>query len=791
MPNLTRSQLSRYGIAGLSVLLATLVMLLLDPLLAMTQSPFLLFFGAVVVSAWSGGFGPGLVATALSGFVSAYYFIPPFYSLSLTWASGLRLSLFLLEGVLISVFAGKLRVAQQRLERTLSQLRSSEGDYRQLAMQSQEQAKTLEAIFSAFVDHIFVFDQEGRYSYVSDSAAQVLGFSPDAMIGKTWQDLSLPAVIMEPVDAQREIVMSTGRSLKSETDSATDNEVRFYEYILTPLSTGSSRKAVVVISRDITERKQAAAEREQLLQQEQTLRQQAEIAERKLYALLASIREDFLLFDHDWRVAYLNPQAELTMQRSPDQILGHRIWELFPDLVGTEYYHRLHQVMREQAPVQFEYYYDTWDVWFDNRVYPSPEGITILCTNITNRKRAEAEREQLLQQEQVAREAAENANRIKDEFLAVLSHELRSPLNPILGWTQLLRSGKLNPARQMDALATIERNAKLQSQLIEDLLDISRIMQGKLSLTVASVSLSSIIAAAVETVSLAAAAKTIQITLDLDPDVAPVSGDAARLQQVVWNLLTNAVKFTANGGQVTVQLRQVAAESSSGTVMAQIRVIDTGKGIDPQFLPHVFEYFRQEDASTTRKFGGLGLGLAIVRQIVELHGGTVNVESGGEHQGATFSVQLPALQQATPILSEESQLQSASETRLDNVQILLVEDDTDAREFQSFLLEQHGATVTAVASGVEALQALEQFIPDVIVSDIGMEGMDGYGLMQQIRSLPPAQGGAVPAVALTAYAAEIDREKALQARFQTHLTKPLEPERFVSEIVALLKLNRV
>ncbi len=387
MPNLTRSQLSRYGIAGLSVLLVTLVMLLLNPLLAMTQSPFLLSLGAVMVSAGSGGFGPGLVATALSGLISTYYFIPPFDSLSFNWVSSSRLSLFLLEGVLISVFAGKLRVARQRLERTLLQLQSSEADYRQLAMQSQEQAKTLEAIFSAFVDHIFVFDQEGRYSYVSDSAAQVLGLSPDAMVGKTWQDLSLPAVIMELVDAQREIVMATGRSLKSETDFATENEVRFYEYVLTPLSTDSSRKAVVVISRDITERKQAAAEREQLLQQEQTLRQQAEIAERKLDALLASIREDFLLFDHDWRVAYLNPQAEITMQRPRDQILGHRIWELFPDLVGTEYYHRLHQVMREQAPVQFEYHYDTWDVWFDNRVYPSPEGITILCMNITNRKR--------------------------------------------------------------------------------------------------------------------------------------------------------------------------------------------------------------------------------------------------------------------------------------------------------------------------------------------------------------------------------------------------------------------
>jgi signal transduction histidine kinase len=235
-----------------------------------------------------------------------------------------------------------------------------------------------------------------------------------------------------------------------------------------------------------------------------------------------------------------------------------------------------------------------------------------------------------------AKEEAEAANRVKDEFLAVLSHELRSPLNPILGWTRLLQNGKLDAARQTEALRTIERNAKLQMQLIEDLLDISSIMRGKLSLTIAPVSFTFVISAAVETVRLAAEAKDIQITLDLDTVIAPVCGDAARLQQAVWNLLSNAIKFTPNSGHVTVELRQLNG-------LAQIRVIDTGKGINPQFLPHVFEYFRQEDGSTTRKFGGLGLGLAIVRQIVEMHGGTVRAESQGEGQGATFIVQLPTM----------------------------------------------------------------------------------------------------------------------------------------------------
>nr|WP_242027009.1 ATP-binding protein [Leptolyngbya sp. FACHB-17] len=555
---------------------------------------------------------------------------------------------------------------------------------------------------------------------------------------------------------------------------AADKPQRF---VGTVLNITEQKRIEVEREQLLTERKQTAVEREQLLQQEQILRQQAEIAERKLYDLLASIREDFLLFNHDWRVAYLNPQAEITMQRPRDQILGHRIWELFPDLVGTEYYHRLHQVMREQVPVQFEYHYDTWDVWFDNRVYPSPEGITILCSNITNRKRAEAEREQLLQQEQIAREAAENANRIKDEFLAVLSHELRSPLNPILGWSKLLQQGKLDTARTTTALMTIERNAQLQVQLIDDLLDISRILQGKLSLNVLPVDLSTVISEALETVRLAAEAKTIQIDTTLSPGVGMVMGDAGRLQQVVWNLLSNAVKFTPQGGHVTVAL-------ASDEHHAQIQVRDTGKGIKSDFLPYVFEHFRQEDGATTRKFGGLGLGLAIVRQIVELHGGTVAVESLGEGAGATFTVQIP-LTSRFAVLPTIKPRSSATED-LSGIHILVVDDEADSREFVAFVLEQAGAIVTAVASGIEALQAFSQALPNILVSDVGMPEMDGYMLMRQIRSLPLEQGGQIPAIALTAYAGELDHQQAIAAGFQRHIPKPIDSEVVITIITELV-----
>jgi PAS domain S-box-containing protein len=318
-------------------------MLLLDPVLAMTQSPFLLFFSAVMISPWSGGFGPGLLATALSGFISTYFFIPPPYSLSLNWASGSRLSLFLLEGVLISALAGALRVAKQRLERTVTKLRSSEAEARQLAIQSQSQAKTLKAIFAASVDHLYVFDQEGRYGYVSDGGAQVLGFAPDALLGKTWRDLGLPAALMEPVDAQRETVMSTGRSLKSEIDFVTSKGVRSYEYILTPLSTDPATKAVIVISRDITERKQAEAERQALLKREQTAREDAEVQRNRLHTLLLQAPA-LICIDRGPEHVFEFANPLFCQSVGHRELIGRTVREAFPELAGQGFFERLDQV---------------------------------------------------------------------------------------------------------------------------------------------------------------------------------------------------------------------------------------------------------------------------------------------------------------------------------------------------------------------------------------------------------------------------------------------------------------
>ncbi|MDZ7962216.1 MAG: PAS domain S-box protein [Aulosira sp. DedQUE10] len=387
------------------------------------------------------------------------------------------------------------------------------------------------------------------------------------------------------------------------------------------------------------------------------------------------------------------------------------------------------------------------------------------------------ERARLYEAEQTAREAAETANRIKDEFLAVLSHELRTPLNPILGWSNLLQTQKLDGKTTAYALKTIERNAKLQAQLIEDLLDISRILQGKLSLNICPVDLPFVTIAAMETVRLSAEAKSITIHTTQDSELSKVLGDSSRLQQIIWNLLSNAVKFTPAGGRIDIRLEQIENQ-------AQITVSDTGKGISVDFLPYVFDYFRQENSTTTRKFGGLGLGLAIVRHLVELHGGTVQAQSQGEGQGATFIVTLPIIQNQAEINDEITESQPSLD--LNGLQILLVDDDLDTRDFISFLLEDYGANVTAVASANQALAALTQSQPDILLSDIGMPEVDGWTLIRQVRMLPPEQGGQIPAIAITAYAGQINEQQALSAGFNRHLAKPVDPTELVEMITRIL-----
>lgn len=405
------------------------------------------------------------------------------------------------------------------------------------------------------------------------------------------------------------------------------------------------------------------------------------------------------------------------------------------------------------------------------------------------RKRGEEERAQLLISEQRARQEAEAANRTKDEFLGTLSHELRTPLTAILGWARMLSAGQLDESNRQRALETIERNARAQSQLIEDILDVSRVISGKLRLEVRPLDLGTVIEAAVDTALPAADAKDIRLQRVLDSGASMVSGDSTRLQQVVWNLLSNAIKFTPKGGRVQVRLERINSH-------VEIVISDTGQGMSADILPFIFERFRQADSTSTRAHGGLGLGLAIVRHLVELHGGTVEAESAGVGQGATFTVKLPLIAMRSVDLSSERSEDRVHPTAssdvpfecppvLDGLHVLVVDDEEDARVFVKTVLEQCGARVSVARSAAEALAALKKLRPDVLVSDLGMPEEDGYSLIKQVRALPSEEGGRTPAAALTAYARVEDRMKVLRSGFQIHLPKPIEPAELVTVVANL------
>ncbi|HZI48355.1 MAG TPA: PAS domain S-box protein, partial [Pyrinomonadaceae bacterium] len=407
-------------------------------------------------------------------------------------------------------------------------------------------------------------------------------------------------------------------------------------------------------------------------------------------------------------------------------------------------------------------------------------GASKIARDITQQKKAQNEIARLLTAERAARQEAEVASRTKDEFLATLSHELRTPLTAMLGWLTILRSHKLDQKTTQHAIETIERNAKAQAQLIEDLVDVSRIVGGKLNLEVGPTELYPVIDAAVEVVRPAADAKHISIKLNYDPTVGPVSGDSVRLQQIVWNLLSNAVKFTPSGGSVFIDYRRQGA-------FAEVVVRDTGIGIAPDFLPHVFERFRQAESAATRSHRGMGLGLAIVRHLVELHGGTVSVESAGENQGSIFTIHLPlaTTPKALPALVVAHDANGEPAKALNGLRILLVEDEPDARELLAILLQGSGATVEAVDSATSALQRLPLFIPDVLVSDIGLPRESGYDLIRQIRAMS-TDVNKIPAIALTAFATENDRKMSLSAGFQAHLAKPVEPSDLLNTIKVVI-----
>ncbi len=536
-------------------------------------------------------------------------------------------------------------------------------------------------------------------------------------------------------------------------------------------------------ARELLARVEATLKLAELRKTAQNLRFQTETAQANLQNVLSSLRDGFFTLDCHWRFTYVNDRELELIGKPREDVINVSIWDLFPDVVDTEFYHQVERVMSEKTPLQFEYHYLTWDRWYENRVYPIPDGIAILSAEISDRKNIEREREQLLAKETLARTKAEELSRLKDEFLAIVSHELRTPLNPILGWSQLLSAGTLDPGQTARGIGIIERNAKLQAQLIEDLLDVSRILRGKIKLNKTPLNLANIINSAIATVELTAQAKSIPITTNFEPNVGQILGDAQRLQQIVWNLLSNAIKFTTESGKITVKLNKVGRS-------ACIQVIDTGQGIEPEFLPYVFDRFRQADSASTRNFGGLGLGLAIVRNLTELHDGSIAVESPGKDRGATFSLEFPLELEESEILSNPPPIDHPIQTKqLQGIRVLAVDDEPDSLSLLAFILEQEGAEVKTATSASKAIEALSESAFDLLISDIGMPVVNGYELMRQIRALESPMAN-IQAIALSAYASGFDQQQAKEAGFQQHIAKPLNVVAFVTTVSKLASQNQ-
>jgi len=646
-----------------------------------------------------------------------------------------------------------------RIERARAEenLRESEESYRILA--------------EAASDAIIRIDQNNTIRYVNTAAERIFGYAAEEMVGQQLMML-MPEELREGHRAGMDRYLKTGKrklnwqSIEVPAQHKDGHyfpiEISFGEY-----SRGDTRFFIGIV-RDITERRRA----------EEILRE----SEEQLRALADSIPQLAWMAEPDGFIFWYNQRWYDYTGTTSEEMAGWG-WqsvhdaEMLPNVLE-----RWQASIQTGEPFEMEFPLrrgaDKTFRWFLTRVVP----VRDVNGRIVRWFGTNTDVEELRQ----ARLQAEQANKIKDEFLATLSHELRTPLNAILGWSQILHNHNLDESETKKALATIERSARAQNQLIDDLLDVSRIITGKLRLDVRAVDLSSIIEAAVDAARPAAQAKNIRLQMLLDPQAGPISGDPDRLQQVVWNLLSNAVKFTPKEGRVQVRLERVNSH-------VEIVISDTGKGIEPEFLPYVFDRFRQSDGSMTRRYGGLGLGLAIARQLVELHGGTVSVESAGAGQGSTFMVNLPLLPVRREPASDVPRVHPKAETgasrdcppELSDLRVLLVDDEADSRDLLNVVLDSCGASVTTASSAAEAFETIMREKFDVIISDIGMPVEDGFSLIGKIRSLANEQGGDVPAIALTAYARAEDRVKALRFGFQMHIAKPVEPSELIVAVANL------
>jgi len=648
-------------------------------------------------------------------------------------------------------------------------------------------------------DGIIASDPDGRVTYMNGVAEALTGWANADARGKPLSDVFqiVNETSRQGIENPAGVVMRSGRIVGLANHTlliSRDGTERPISDSAAPIFDDADRiLGVVLVFRDFTEQRRA----------EEALAEQHEWLE----TTLESIGDAVIATDVRGHVTFMNPVAEHLTGWRIDEARGRACTDVFTVINETTRRpvdNPVTRVLTEGSIVGLANH--TLLISADGTERPIDDsgapirnregrivGIVLVFRDVSERRRAEREREvatldreRLLIAERTARAEAERANRLKDDFVAMVSHELRTPLNAILGWTDLMLRKRDDAALAARGLDIVARNTRLQTQLISDLLDISRIVSGKLRLDMQSVDLASQIDAAIETVQHGADERRIRITRQVDPEVGPIAGDPARLQQVVWNLLSNALKFTPKGGHVNVTLRRVGSQ-------AEISVEDNGSGIPPDFLPYVFDRFQQADASRTRRFGGLGLGLSIVKNLVEFHGGTVRAESEGDGRGATFRVAIPLaappelrVQALEPTPADAS----TEDISLANVRVLVVEDDHDAAEFVRNLLALHGADVRVAASAHEALEHFAGATPDILISDIGLPEMDGYQLIERIRHKPLAEGGGVLAVALTAFARTEDRTRALRAGYQAHLAKPVESAELIATVASFAELAR-
>jgi PAS domain S-box-containing protein len=638
---------------------------------------------------------------------------------------------------------------------------------------------------------IFMLDPQGQILTWNAGATRIKGYQPDEIIGRHFSEFYPPEALDRHLPEHELQVASAEGRFEDEGWRVRKDGTRFWaNVVITALRDDAGElRGFAKVTRDLTQRRE----------HEETLRQ----SEERFRLLVEGVREyAIFMLDPNGYVMTWNSGAARIKGYQANEIIGQHFSKFYPPEVveGGWPDHEL-QVAAETG----RFVDDGWRIRKDGSKFWANVTITALrdesgrlrgfaklTRDLSERKRAEAlevdgaQREEMLEAERSARIAAQRAARIKDEFLATLSHELRTPLSAILGWTQVLRrQGVPKPEDFHHAMEIIERNTRAQAQLIEDLLDSSRIISGRIRLDVQQIAMVDVVRGAIESAEPTAQAKGVRLESILDPRGGIVSGDPARLQQILWNLLSNAIKFTPKDGKVQVLLQRINSH-------IEFAVSDNGIGIPASFLPHVFDRFSQKDSSTTRTYGGLGLGMAISKQLVELHGGTLQAKSPGEGQGATFILRLPLT-----ILETEAESanrvhpthpvaeQQAILPNLAGVHALVVDDEADARDLIQRVLQEQGATVSVASGGAEALRIMKTLDPDALISDIGMPEMDGYQLIRRIRASEP-KGRRLPALALTAFARTEDRKRALLAGYQSHVAKPVDMAELVIVVAGLV-----